>query len=52
MSSMITLGSGNIEGNIQQQQHQKCQHDAYSQVRTFKPNDNVLVRNFRTAGPQ
>ena len=43
----------NLKGNIQQQQQkQKCRHDAHSRICTFRPNDNVLVRNFRTAKPQ
>ena len=42
-----------LKGNIQQQQQkQKCRHDAHFRIRTFKPNDNVLVRNFRTAESQ
>ena len=51
--SHIDLILLNLKGNIQQQQQrQKCQQDAHSRIRTFKPNDNVLVRNFRTAEPQ
>ena len=51
--SHLDLILPNLKGNIQQQQQkQKYQHDAHSQIRTFKPNDDVLVRNFRTAEPQ
>ena len=51
--SHLDLILSNLRGNMQQQQQkQKCWHDAHSRIRTFKPNDNVLVRNFRTAKPQ
>ena len=37
----------NLKGTVtQQQEKQKNQHDARSRVRTFKPGDLVLVRNF------
>ena len=50
--SHLDLILPNLKGNIQQQQKQKFRHYAHSQIRTLKPNDNVLVRNFRTAEPQ
>ena len=51
--SHLDLILPNLRGNMQQQQQkQKCRHDAHSRICTFKLNDNVLVCNFRTAEPQ